>query len=163
MATDYDAPRKQDDELKEDSIEELQTRRTDAQSGTVDEDEAAAAESFELPGAVTDEIRETIESSQLRLMDERGIDLTLFSPRAGFNYDVRGDQKTQVRGGVGIFSGRTPFVWISNQFSNTGVDFARVDERNVGFFVPSADPADQVASVFSCALPSRSSSTGKSS
>ena len=51
MATDYDAPRKQEDELKEDSIEELQTRRTDAQSGTVDEDEAAAAESFELPGA----------------------------------------------------------------------------------------------------------------
>ena len=51
MATDYDAPRKQDDELKEDSIEELQTRRTDSQSGSVDEDEAAAAESFELPGA----------------------------------------------------------------------------------------------------------------
>ncbi|GAB2599712.1 DUF4193 domain-containing protein [Kocuria arenosa] len=51
MATDYDAPRKQDDELKEDSIEELQTRRTDPQSGSVDEDEAAAAETFELPGA----------------------------------------------------------------------------------------------------------------
>jgi hypothetical protein len=51
MATDYDAPRKQDDELKEDSIEELQTRRADPQSGSVDEDEAAAAESFELPGA----------------------------------------------------------------------------------------------------------------
>lgn len=51
MATDYDAPRKQDDELKEDSIEELQTRRGDSQSGSVDEDEAAAAESFELPGA----------------------------------------------------------------------------------------------------------------
>ncbi|MFF0943513.1 DUF4193 domain-containing protein [Kocuria sp. CPCC 205300] len=52
MATDYDAPRKQDDELKEDSIEELQqTRRSDPQSASVDEDEAAAAESFELPGA----------------------------------------------------------------------------------------------------------------
>lgn len=51
MATDYDAPRKQEDELKEDSIEALQTRRTDPQSGSVDEDEAAAAESFELPGA----------------------------------------------------------------------------------------------------------------
>ncbi|MEX5268951.1 DUF4193 domain-containing protein [Kocuria sabuli] len=52
MATDYDAPRKQDDELKEDSIEELQqTRRSDSQSAGVDEDEAAAAESFELPGA----------------------------------------------------------------------------------------------------------------
>jgi len=29
-----------------------------------------------------DEIRETIEVSQLRLMDERGVDVTLFSPRA---------------------------------------------------------------------------------
>ena len=51
MATDYDAPRKQDEELKEDAIEELQTRRSYSQSGSVDEDEAAAAESFELPGA----------------------------------------------------------------------------------------------------------------
>ena len=51
MATDYDAPRKQDEDLKEDSIEELQSRRSDQQSGSVDEDEAAAAESFELPGA----------------------------------------------------------------------------------------------------------------
>ena len=34
------------------------------------------------PSISDDEIRETIESSQLRLMDERGIDLTLFSPRA---------------------------------------------------------------------------------
>src|SRR5699024_2558153 len=51
MATDYDAPRKNDDELREDSIEELQTRRTDTQSAAVDEDEAEAAEGFELPGA----------------------------------------------------------------------------------------------------------------
>jgi 4-oxalmesaconate hydratase len=34
------------------------------------------------PAIVDDEIRETIETSQLRLMDQRGIDLTLFSPRA---------------------------------------------------------------------------------
>lgn len=37
-------------------------------------------------GPVIDEdaIRESIESNQLRLMDERGIDLTIFSPRASF-------------------------------------------------------------------------------
>ena len=51
MATDYDAPRKNDDELREDSIEELKNRRTDTQSAVVDEDEAEAAEGFELPGA----------------------------------------------------------------------------------------------------------------
>ncbi|MGI8578768.1 MAG: DUF4193 domain-containing protein [Nocardioidaceae bacterium] len=51
MATDYDAPRKTEEELKEDSIEELKARRHDKNSGKVDEDEAEAAESFELPGA----------------------------------------------------------------------------------------------------------------
>ncbi len=51
MATDYDAPRKTDDELNEDSIEELKARRVDKGSSTVDEDETEAAEGFELPGA----------------------------------------------------------------------------------------------------------------
>ncbi|GAA1373281.1 MAG TPA: DUF4193 domain-containing protein [Candidatus Luteococcus avicola] len=51
MATDYDAPRKTDEEMSEDSIEELKTRRNDENSGKVDEDEVEAAEAFELPGA----------------------------------------------------------------------------------------------------------------
>ena len=51
MATDYDAPRKTEEELNEDSIEELKARRHDKNSGKVDEDEVEAAESFELPGA----------------------------------------------------------------------------------------------------------------
>ncbi|MEP6525602.1 MAG: DUF4193 domain-containing protein [Nocardioidaceae bacterium] len=51
MATDYDAPRKTEEELNEDSLEELKARRMDKNSGKVDEDEAEAAESFELPGA----------------------------------------------------------------------------------------------------------------
>ena len=51
MATDYDAPRKTDEEQSEDSIEELKARRHEKNSGKVDEDEVEAAESFELPGA----------------------------------------------------------------------------------------------------------------
>ncbi|CAN5454273.1 MAG: DUF4193 domain-containing protein [Nocardioidaceae bacterium] len=51
MATDYDAPRKTEEEQSEDSIEELKARRHDKNSGKVDEDEAEAAEAFELPGA----------------------------------------------------------------------------------------------------------------
>ena len=51
MATDYDAPRKTDDELNEDSIEELKARRNDKSSGSVDVDETEQAEGFELPGA----------------------------------------------------------------------------------------------------------------
>lgn len=51
MATDYDAPRKTEEEQREDSLEELKARRHDKNSGKVDEDEVEAAESFELPGA----------------------------------------------------------------------------------------------------------------
>jgi hypothetical protein len=49
-----------------------------------------------------------------------GVNL-LFSPRLGFNYDLHGEQKTQFRGGTGIFTGRPAYVWISNQVGNTGV------------------------------------------
>jgi hypothetical protein len=51
MATDYDAPRRDEVELGEDSIEELKSRRVDSQSGSVDVDDTDVAESFELPGA----------------------------------------------------------------------------------------------------------------
>ena len=51
MATDYDAPRKTDDDLSEDSIEELKARRVDKSASSVDVDETEQAEGFELPGA----------------------------------------------------------------------------------------------------------------
>src|SRR3954453_18372057 len=51
MATDYDAPRRDEAELGEDSLEELKARRVDAQSATGDVDEVEVAETFELPGA----------------------------------------------------------------------------------------------------------------
>jgi hypothetical protein len=51
MATDYDAPRKTDDDISEDSIEELKNRRMDKSSGIVHVHEADLNESLELPGA----------------------------------------------------------------------------------------------------------------
>jgi hypothetical protein len=57
----------------------------------------------------------------------------LISPRLGFNWDIKGDRTTQLRGGVGTFSGPPPFVWISNQASNNGIQFGSFTNNNVAF------------------------------
>lgn len=46
----------------------------------------------------------------------------LFSPRVGFRWYTDDSHNTLIRGGVGIFTGRVPFVWLSNAFNNTGME-----------------------------------------
>jgi len=53
-----------------------------------------------------------------------------FSPRLGFNYSVPGGAEDQIRGGVGVLTGRTPYVWLSNNFIGTGIQFARLSISN---------------------------------
>ena len=45
----------------------------------------------------------------------------LWSPRIGFNWDVTGDQKNQLRGNVGVFTGPPPFILLANAYQNTGL------------------------------------------
>lgn len=51
MATDYDSPRRTEDEVTEDSLQELQARRMDRAATAIDADPDDLAESLELPGA----------------------------------------------------------------------------------------------------------------
>jgi hypothetical protein len=44
-----------------------------------------------------------------------------WSPRFGFNWDVTGDRVNQLRGGIGMFTGRPAYVWLSNAFQNSGL------------------------------------------
>ncbi|MBS1510398.1 MAG: TonB-dependent receptor [Bacteroidetes bacterium] len=67
-------------------------------------------------------------------------DAVLVSPRLGLNWDVLGDKSLQVRGGLGIFSGPPPFVWISNQASNNGVQFGSVIRSGATAVPFNADP-----------------------
>ncbi|WP_303317509.1 carboxypeptidase regulatory-like domain-containing protein [Flavivirga abyssicola] len=62
-------------------------------------------------------------TNQETLIDSRKLpnNKFLISPRLGFNWDVNGESKTQIRGGTGIFTGRFPFVWLGNQVQ--GLDF----------------------------------------
>jgi outer membrane receptor protein involved in Fe transport len=67
----------------------------------------------------------------------------LISPRFGFNWTNDADLRTQFRGGAGIFSGRPPYVWLSNAFSNTGIDFAQITCSGANAPVYNATTAQQ--------------------
>ena len=54
----------------------------------------------------------------------------LFSPRVGFNWDVKGDKKYQIRGGSGLFTGRFPFVWLGNHIGNPFSFFYNATDHN---------------------------------
>ncbi|WP_341939132.1 TonB-dependent receptor [Marinimicrobium sp. C2-29] len=52
----------------------------------------------------------------------------LLQPRLGFNWDV--NSRMEVHGGVGLYSGGNPNVWISNNYSNDGVTQVEVQDRS---------------------------------
>ena len=65
----------------------------------------------------------------------------MFSPRVGFNYDIKGDRSSVLRGGAGIFTSRIPFVWPGAMFTNNGLTVGSVNEGTFGGmvdFIPDA-------------------------
>ena len=73
--------------------------------------------------------RETLPLLEDEGYDLRGAQVGQFiqpqlqiSPRIGFNWDVNGDNKTQVRGGAGLFTSRAPLVWVGGAFNNYGLN-----------------------------------------
>lgn len=46
----------------------------------------------------------------------------LLAPRVGFNWDVKGNQETQLRGGIGLFTSRIPLVWPGGAYNNNGLN-----------------------------------------
>jgi hypothetical protein len=54
----------------------------------------------------------------------------MWSPRLGFNWDVKGNRTLQIRGGTGLFTGRPAFVWMSNQVGNNGLLTGQVFQDN---------------------------------
>jgi hypothetical protein len=55
----------------------------------------------------------------------------LLQPRLGLNYTL--DENTEIRGGVGLFSGGNPNVWMSNNYSGTNVSGGEVDGDDFGY------------------------------
>ena len=55
----------------------------------------------------------------------------MISPRLGFNYDINGDDALILRGGLGVFTSRIPFVWPGSMYTNNGLTLGRVNEGNI--------------------------------
>lgn len=47
----------------------------------------------------------------------------IIQPRIGFNYTFDTERPTQMRGGIGLFQGDQPQVWISNAYQSTGLNY----------------------------------------
>ena len=63
-----------------------------------------------------------------------------WSPRVGFNWDALSNGTTQIRGGTGLFTGKPPYVWISNQIGNTGVLYGFSQTNNTTAFPFNPNP-----------------------
>ncbi|MFK7971272.1 MAG: carboxypeptidase regulatory-like domain-containing protein [Bacteroidia bacterium] len=50
----------------------------------------------------------------------------MIAPRVGFNWDVNGQDKYKIRGGVGLFTSRIPLVWPGGAFTNNGLNVGGV-------------------------------------
>ena len=69
----------------------------------------------------------------------------LFSPRVGFRWFVNDSHKTLLRGGAGLFTGRVPFVWLSNAYNNTGMESKSITMNTPGADFPmTGDPYNDV-------------------
>ena len=54
----------------------------------------------------------------------------MFAPRIGFNWDIKGDETSQLRGGFGIFTSRVPLVWPAGSYTNNGLTIGGVYHRS---------------------------------
>lgn len=96
---------------------------------------------LELP-MYLDEMVDNPAISALTFADGKKLDVSTWpnsqlvvSPRFGFNWDVRGDRSLQIRGGSGVFTGLLPFVWFTNQPTNSGL----IQTPEIGWGLVSTD------------------------
>ncbi len=98
---------------------------TDAPENTQFDPSIFENEGYDLKGATAGQV----PSTQLH-----------WSPRFGFNWDINGNKQTQLRGGLGIFTSRIPYVWPGGIYLRNGLTsgFTVLFDGD-GFAPPSGD------------------------
>jgi Carboxypeptidase regulatory-like domain len=82
--------------------------------------------------------------------------VTQLSPRLGFHWGVR--DGTAIRGGVGVFTGRDPYSWMSFAYSNTGTGAVLLNCANAAAPAFMADPGAQPTSCAGGVVPASAAS-----
>ena len=77
--------------------------------------------------------------------------LPLWGPRVGFNWAVA--RSTDVRGGVGLFSGRVPYSWVSFAYTQTGNDAVLLNCSGAAAPAFNPDPATQPTACLTASSP----------
>ena len=108
---------------------ELIQENIDRKGGVLDPSQGLFGGSYSPQIVYFDENNERIQFDHTQLPTNR----LLWSPRFGFNWDVKGDQSFQLRGGTGLFTGRFPFVWLGNQVANPDFFFYSVTHPDFQF------------------------------
>ncbi len=99
------------------------------------QDEFKVNENFKVTGGLRlerpfyfDDLKGNNAIKELTFRDGMQLDVSqwpdakfMLLPRVGFNWDINGDRSMVLRGGTGLFSGLLPFVWYTNQPTNSGV------------------------------------------
>lgn len=74
--------------------------------------------------------------SNQETFDGKGV----FQPRVGFNWSI--DENMELRGGIGLYSGGNPNVWLSNSYSNDGVTNIDTYRGDTNLLNPDGTPID---------------------
>jgi outer membrane receptor for ferrienterochelin and colicin len=107
---------------------------------------------FDLSSALEDvAYNAAIDSAYGRRTDDIPKHSLQFSPRLGFNWDVTGDRVNQVRGGIGLFVGTPPYIYMENAYVNSGNVITFLNCNTNGSTAPA--PAFQVdpSTITACA------------
>ena len=75
----------------------------------------------------------------------------LLSPRVGFNWDVTGNRETQLRGGVGVFTSRVPWVWPGGMYIRNGLNSSLFVSGGLPIY---ANPGQWQTNLFNSTSPS---------